>query len=72
MAWRMAVLTIQNIDKAIRKRLRLRAAIHAHSMEDELDPRVMPSIAEQPMEARVPNYGGAVLFKQLALRLNRS
>ncbi len=31
----MAVMTIRNIDDAIKKRLRLRAAIHGRSMEDE-------------------------------------
>jgi plasmid stability protein len=31
----MAVMTIRNIDDAIKKRLRVRAAIHGRSMEDE-------------------------------------
>lgn len=31
----MAVMTIRNIDDAIKKRLRLRAAMHGRSMEDE-------------------------------------
>ena len=31
----MAVITIRNIDDAIEKRLRVRAAINGHSMEDE-------------------------------------
>ncbi|MEP6832288.1 MAG: plasmid stabilization protein [Gemmatimonas sp.] len=31
----MAVMTIRNIDEAIKTRLRLRAAMHARSMEDE-------------------------------------
>jgi plasmid stability protein len=30
-----ATLTIQNIDDAIQKRLRVRAAVHGRSMEDE-------------------------------------
>jgi len=32
---RMAVMTIRNIDDAIKNRLRLRAAMHGRSMEDE-------------------------------------
>ena len=31
----MAVITIRNIDEAIKRRLRLRAAMHGRSMEDE-------------------------------------
>lgn len=31
----MAVMTIRNIDDSIKKRLRLRAAMHGRSMEDE-------------------------------------
>lgn len=31
----MAVMTIRNIDDAIKSRLRLRAAMHGRSMEDE-------------------------------------
>lgn len=31
----MAVMTIRNIDDVIKKRLRVRAAIHGRSMEDE-------------------------------------
>ena len=31
----MAVMTIRNIDDAIKSRLRLRAALHGRSMEDE-------------------------------------
>lgn len=31
----MAVMTIRNIDDAIKARLRLRAAMHGRSMEDE-------------------------------------
>jgi len=32
---RMAIMTIRNIDDAIKNRLRLRAAMHGRSMEDE-------------------------------------
>jgi plasmid stability protein len=31
----MAVMTIRNIDEALKNRLRLRAAMHGRSMEDE-------------------------------------
>lgn len=31
----MTVMTIRNIDETIKKRLRLRAAMHGRSMEDE-------------------------------------
>jgi plasmid stability protein len=31
----MAVMTIRNIDEAIKNRLRVRAALHGRSMEDE-------------------------------------
>ena len=32
----MATLTIRNIDDAIKDRLRVRAAMHGHSMEEEV------------------------------------
>ena len=32
----MATLTIRNIDDAIKERLRVRAAMHGHSMEEEV------------------------------------
>jgi len=31
----MAVLTIRNIDDGVKERLRVRAAMHGHSMEEE-------------------------------------
>ena len=31
----MAVLTIRNIDDGVKERLRIRAAMHGHSMEEE-------------------------------------
>lgn len=31
----MATLTIRNIDDSIKERLRVRAAVHGHSMEEE-------------------------------------
>ena len=66
----MAVMTIRNIDDAIKKRLRVRAAVNGRSMEDEArdilrsalstdDPR--PRNLGQAIHERFGPLGGADL-----------
>jgi len=66
----MAVMTIRNIDDAIKKRLRVRAAVNGRSMEDEArdilrsalstdDPR--PRNLAQAIHARFGPLGGVDL-----------
>jgi plasmid stability protein len=54
----MAVMTIRNIDDAIKNRLRVRAAMHGRSMEDEAR-----DILRSALSAEVPrprNLGQAI------------
>ncbi len=54
----MAVMTIRNIDDALKKRLRLRAAMHGRSMEDEAR-----DILRSALSAEIPrprNLGQAI------------
>jgi plasmid stability protein len=54
----MAVMTIRNIDDAIKKRLRLRAAMHGRSMEDEARDILRSALStEMP---RLRNLGQAI------------
>lgn len=63
----MATMTIRNLDDQLKARLRVRAAIHGHSMEDEarnilraalsLEPVRSPSLVEA-IRARVKPFGG--------------
>jgi len=49
----MASITIRQLEETIKKRLRLRAAQHGRSMEDEA--RRILRVALTPQEARAPN-----------------
>ena len=54
----MGVMTIRNIDDAIKKRLRVRAAMHGRSMEDEAR-----DILRSALSAEIPrprNLGQAI------------
>ncbi|MCI2810571.1 FitA-like ribbon-helix-helix domain-containing protein [Eoetvoesiella caeni] len=63
----MATMTIRNIDDQLKARLRVQAAIHGHSMEDEarnilraalsVEPVRTPSLVEA-IRARVKPFGG--------------
>lgn len=43
----MAVLTIRNIEDAVKSRLRIRAARHGRSMEDEVRQILRAAVADQ-------------------------
>ena len=54
----MAVMTIRNIDDAIKKRLRVRAAINGRSMEDEARDILRSALSTD--EPRLRNLGEAI------------
>jgi plasmid stability protein len=54
----MAVMTIRNIDDAIKNRLRLRAAMHGRSMEDEARD-ILRSALSLEISARLSMNGSA-------------
>ena len=45
----MAALTIRNLDEGLKKRLRVRAAQHGTSMEDEARSILRAALAEEPV-----------------------
>lgn len=49
----MAVMTIRNIDDATKKRLRLRAAMHGRSMEDEARDVLRSALSTETPRPRV-------------------
>lgn len=61
----MATMTIRNVDEAIKTRLRIRAAHHGHSMEEEareilraaLSENLRPPSLLQSIRARLPEGG---------------
>ncbi len=54
----MAVMTIRNIDDAIKKRLRVRAAVNGRSMEDEARDILRSALSTD--EPRPRNLGQAI------------
>jgi plasmid stability protein len=54
----MAVMTIRNIDDAIKTRLRLRAAMHGRSMEDEARDILRSALSTESPRPR--NLGQAI------------
>lgn len=60
----MAVMTIRNIDDSIKKRLRLRAARHGRSMEDEARDILRSALWT---EAPPPNNLGAAIHERFRL-----
>lgn len=63
----MATMTIRNIDDDLKARLRIRAAVHGRSMEDEARDILRSSLSAQPsgeaslvesIRARVSPLGG--------------
>ena len=61
----MATITIRNLDDGLKTRLRLRAAEHGHSMEEEvrcilrdaLDPHHPRTLADLALEIFGPEHG---------------
>jgi antitoxin FitA len=66
----MASMTIRNLDEQLKRRLRIRAATHGHSMEDEarnilraalsIEPSTPRNLA-QALRARIAPFGGVKL-----------
>lgn len=54
----MAAMTIRNIDAAIKNRLRVRAAMHGRSMEDEARDILRSALSTEP--PLPPNLGRAI------------
>lgn len=48
----MAVMTIRNIDNAIKTRLRIRAALHGKSMEEEARDILRSALSTEPVRPR--------------------
>jgi antitoxin FitA len=61
----MAVMTIRNIDDAIKNRLRLRAAMHGRSMEDEARDILRSALSTEIPRPR--NLGQAINERFVAL-----
>ena len=64
----LATITIRNLDDALKRRLRVRAAEHGHSMEEEARAilraaieRGEPADIAAAIRARVADFGGADL-----------
>ena len=54
----MASITVRQLDESVKKRLRLRAAKHGTSMEDEARRILRAAVAEQ--DAKSPNLAEAI------------
>ncbi len=61
----MASITIRNLDDALKSRLRVQAAVHGRSMEDEARDILRSALNQAPQETK--NLGAAIndLFKPL-------
>jgi antitoxin FitA len=66
----MASMTIRNLDEPLKRRLRMRAASHGRSMEDEARDILRAALSTQPsgprnlfeaIRARVAPFGGVKL-----------
>ena len=59
----MASITIRNLDESLKTRLRIQAAVHGRSMEDEARAILRSSLNQEPQEPK--NLGTAInaLFK---------
>ncbi|MEP6766754.1 MAG: plasmid stabilization protein [Gemmatimonadaceae bacterium] len=62
----MAVMTIRNIDDAIKTRLRIRAAMHGRSMEDEARDILRAALSTEETQ-RPRNLGQAIHERFAAL-----
>lgn len=61
----MAVMTIRNIDDATKKRLRVRAAMHGRSMEDEARDILRAALSTEPRSHRDLGEAIQARFKEL-------
>ena len=76
----MASITIRRLDEAIKNRLRLRAAEHGHSMEEEarsilrdaLDRERPINLADLALEFRVSDWLAPDVIDSLTLRVNET
>ena len=61
----MASITIRNLDDSLKSRLRIQAAVHGRSMEDEARDILRSSLNQEPQGPK--NLGSAInaLFKPL-------
>ena len=61
----VASITIRNLDEVLKSRLRIQAAVHGRSMEDEARDILRSSLNQEPLEPK--NLGTAInaLFKPL-------
>ncbi len=61
----MASITIRNLDDSLKSRLRIQAAVHGRSMEDEARDILRSSLNQEPQGTK--NLGTAInaLFKPL-------
>ena len=61
----MASITIRNLDNSLKSRLRIQAAVHGRSMEDEARDILRSSLNQEPQGQK--NLGSAInaLFKPL-------
>lgn len=61
----MASITIRNLDDSLKSRLRIQAAVHRRSMEDEARDILRSSLSQEPQGPK--NLGTAInaLFKPL-------
>jgi plasmid stability protein len=59
----MAAITIRNVDDSLKKRLRMQAAAHGRSMEEEARDIIRSALSQEPV--RSENLGSALheLFK---------
>ena len=59
----MATIMVRNLDESLRQRLRLRAAQHGHSLEEEIHDILRAALGQE--QAPVKNLGTALheLFK---------
>ncbi|WP_350283844.1 plasmid stabilization protein [Nitrosomonas sp.] len=46
----MATMTIRNINEQLKTRLRVRAAMHGHSMEDEVQDILRTALSAEPVQ----------------------
>lgn len=53
----MASITIRNLDEQLKQKLRLRAATHLRSMEDEVRNILRAALAEEP---RQPDFASSI------------
>ncbi len=61
----MASITIRNLDESLKSRLRIQAAVHGRSMEDEARDILRSSLNQEPAEPKKLGSSINALFKPL-------